>query len=139
MVMVRGSFGGPVRRLNSKARDRLDKGDGWAQRTDVVRTRAGSEAVVTIETRRKNDRLELRLEPERRRVLDEAAAASGMSTSAFVLTHATTAARQVLADRTAFVLPKGHWDAFVRVLERDGQPMDDLAAFLARPSVLAEE
>jgi uncharacterized protein (DUF1778 family) len=94
---------------------------------------------VKIETRRKDDRLELRLEPERRRVLDDAAAASGMSTSAFVLAHATTAAQQVLADRTAFVLPREHWDAFVRLLERKEQPMDDLAAFLARPSVFAAE
>jgi uncharacterized protein (DUF1778 family) len=88
---------------------------------------------------RKNDRLELRLEPERRRLLDEAAAASGVSTSAFVLDHATEAARSVLADRTLFVLPDDRWDAFVELLERDARPMPGLAAFLARPSVLDEE
>jgi uncharacterized protein (DUF1778 family) len=88
---------------------------------------------------RKNDRLELRLEPERRRLLDEAAAASGVSTSAFVLDHATEAARSVLADRTFFVLPDDRWDAFVELLERDARPMPGLAAFLARPSVLDEE
>jgi uncharacterized protein (DUF1778 family) len=88
---------------------------------------------------RKNDRLELRLEPERRRLLDEAAAASGVSTSAFVLDHATEAARSVLADRTSFVLPDDRWDAFVELLERDARPMPGLAAFLARPSVLDEE
>jgi uncharacterized protein (DUF1778 family) len=88
---------------------------------------------------RKNDRLELRLEPERRRLLDEAAAASGVSTSAFVLDHATEAARSVLADRTLLVLPDDRWDAFVELLERDARPMPGLAAFLARPSVLDEE
>ncbi len=90
-------------------------------------------------TRRKEDRLELRLEPANRRLLDEAAAASEMSTSAFVLTHATQAAREVLADRTTFVLPDERWETFVQLLERDERPQPELAAFLARPSVLDAE
>lgn len=89
-------------------------------------------------TRPKDGRLELRLEPAKRRLLDEAASASSMSTSAFVLSHATAAAQQVLAERTAFVLPAERWDDFVGRLERDERPMPGLAAFLARPSVLEE-
>jgi uncharacterized protein (DUF1778 family) len=90
-------------------------------------------------TRRKEDRLELRLEPANRRILDEAAAATAMSTSAFVLSHATAAAQQVLADRTMFVLPDDRWDAFVRLLEREERPQPELAAFLARRSVFGQE
>lgn len=90
-------------------------------------------------TPRKADRLELRLEPSSRRLLDEAAAASSMSTSAFVLSHATDAAREILAERTTFVLPLERWDAFVDLLDREERPMPGLAAFLARPSVLDEE
>jgi uncharacterized protein (DUF1778 family) len=95
---------------------------------------------VTIarSTPRKADRLELRLEPANRRLLDEAAAASSMSVSAFVLTHATDAAREVLADRTTFALPDDRWDAFTTGLDREERPMPELAAFLARPSVLDE-
>lgn len=89
-------------------------------------------------TPRKDDRLELRLDPADRRLLDEAATASSMSVSAFVLTHATEAAREVLADRTSFVLPDERWDAFTELLDRDARPMSGLAAFLARPSVLDE-
>jgi len=89
-------------------------------------------------TRRKDDRLELRLEPANRRLLDEAATASSMSVSAFVLTHATDAARAVLADRTTFVLPDDRWDAFTELLERDVRSMPGLAAFLAKSSVLDE-
>jgi uncharacterized protein (DUF1778 family) len=89
-------------------------------------------------TRRKDDRLELRLEPANRRLLNEAATASSMSVSAFVLTHATDAARAVLADRTTFVLPDDRWDAFTELLERDARPMPGLAAFLASSSVLDE-
>ena len=88
---------------------------------------------------RKNDRLELRIDPTQRRLLDEAAAASAMSTSAFVLSHATSAAQDVLADRTLFVLPSDRWDAFVELLERPARSMPGLAAFLARPSIFDEE
>jgi uncharacterized protein (DUF1778 family) len=93
---------------------------------------------LTRSSKRKVDRLELRLEPESRRLLDEAAAASSMSTSAFVLSHATVAARALLADRTTFALPDERWDAFTNLLERDERPTPALAAFLARPSVLDE-
>jgi uncharacterized protein (DUF1778 family) len=88
---------------------------------------------------RKEDRLELRLQPAQRRLLDEAAQASAVSTSAFVLSHATAAAQNLLADRTQFILPADRWDAFVQLLEREPRPMPGLAAFLARPSILEEE
>ena len=87
---------------------------------------------------RKNDRLEIRLRAEQRRLLDEAASASAMSVSAFVLTHATDAARAVLADRTAFELPSERWDEFVDLLEREPVPMPGLSDLLAGPSVLDE-
>jgi uncharacterized protein (DUF1778 family) len=85
--------------------------------------------------KRKDDRLELRLDPQDRRLLDEAAAASSMSVSAFVLSHATEAASQVLADRTTFVLPPDRWDAFVELLDRPEQPVEGLARLLAGPAV----
>ena len=94
---------------------------------------------VTRSTPRKDDRLEIRLEGDRRRLLDLAAKEAGMSTSAFVLERATLAAQEVLANRTTFVLPPEHWDAFVRLLDRPVQPVKGLAAFLAQPSILEEE
>ena len=90
---------------------------------------------VARSTRRKEERLELRLEADRRRLLDQAAKASGVSTSAFVLEHATLAAQQMLADRTSFVLSAEQWDAFVELLDRPVQPVEGLARFLAGPSV----
>lgn len=88
---------------------------------------------------RKEDRLELRVERERRQLLDAAAKATGMSTSAFVLTHATEAARDVLADSTRHVLPLERWTEFLELLDREEQPVDDLAAFLRRRSILKPE
>ena len=71
-------------------------------------------------------------------MIDEAAKAGGMTTSVFVLLHATEAARRVLADRTSFVLPAERWDSFMTLVERPDSPQPELAAFLARPSVFDE-
>jgi uncharacterized protein (DUF1778 family) len=84
---------------------------------------------------KKDDRLELRLEPQRRALLDRAARATGLSTSAFVLEHATIAAQQALADQTRIVLPSEHWDEFLSLLDREEQPVEGLAALLAGPPV----
>ncbi len=97
------------------------------------------DVAITRPAPRKEVRLELRLERERRQLLDLAAKAAGLSTSAFVLEHATLAAQQALADRTVFVLPPEHWDAFVTLLDRPVQPVEGLAAFLAEPSILEPE
>lgn len=90
-------------------------------------------------TRKKEGRLELRLDAADRRLLDAAAAMSSMSTSAFVLSHATAAAHAAVADRTTFVLPDDRWDEFVQLLDRPAQFFPDLAAFLARPTILRDE
>lgn len=75
---------------------------------------------------------------EQRRILDEAAAAGGMSVSDFVLSHATDAASDLVADRTSFVLPPERWNSFISLLEYDPRPTPGLAAFLARRTVLDE-
>ena len=95
--------------------------------------------MVIARSSRKQDRLELRLEHDRRNLLDQAAQAVGLSTSAFVLEHATLAAQQTLADRTVFVLPPDRWDAFMELLDRPERPVEGLAAFLARRSILEPE
>ena len=91
--------------------------------------------MTSATAQRKNDRLELRLEPARRQLLDRAAHAVGLSTSAFVLEQATLAAQQTLADRTVFVLSDEEWEAFIELLDRPVQPVEGLARFLAGPSV----
>lgn len=87
---------------------------------------------------RKTDRLEIRLGPAQRDLLDEAAVATAQSTSAFVLTHATAAAEGVLADRTRFTLPADRWDAFTGALEGEAEPRPGIVSLLASPSVLDE-
>jgi uncharacterized protein (DUF1778 family) len=76
-------------------------------------------AEQTRTTNRKNDRLNLRLSKEQRSILDEAAAASGMTVGTFVLSHATDAARNLLADRADVVLSEERWNNFVAMLDHD--------------------
>lgn len=67
---------------------------------------------------RGSDCLELRISQEQRGLLDEAASASGTSVCAFVLSHATDAAHDLLADRADFVPPTERWDNFLAMLDR---------------------
>jgi uncharacterized protein (DUF1778 family) len=87
----------------------------------------------------KSERLDLRVDPEQKRLLEEAAAATDRSVTAFVLQSASIAAQDVLADRTTFVLPRAEWEAFTAALERPARVDARLAAFLAERSVLDEE
>jgi uncharacterized protein (DUF1778 family) len=65
---------------------------------------------------REEGRLELHVSGERRRLLDEAAAAAGMSVGAFVMIHATDAARDLLGDGS--IAPsEQRWRAFVAMLD----------------------
>ena len=109
--------------------------DDAASRVPRTDSRTRIRDRVSVETKRKDDRLELRLERERRQLLDRAAQAVGLSTSAFVLEHATLAAQEMLADRTVFALDEEQWNVFVELLDRPVQPVEGLASFLSGPSV----
>jgi uncharacterized protein (DUF1778 family) len=54
--------------------------------------------------RRRSRRMELRTTPEERDLIDRAAAVTGTDLTDFVVTHASDAARRVLANRDEFVL-----------------------------------
>ena len=84
----------------------------------------------------KSERLELRIDPDQKRLLEDAAAATDRSVTAFVLQSASIAAQDVLADRTTFVLGAEEWAAFTTALDRPPRANPRLAAFLSEPSVL---
>ena len=72
---------------------------------------------------RENDRLDLRMSEDKCRILGEAAGASGMSVSAFVLSHATDEARKMLVDHSNFAPSAERWATFVSLLEGDSRPV----------------
>ena len=91
------------------------------------------------QNRRRSQRIEVRATPEDRALIDRAVAAAGTSVTAFILSSVTTAARQVLADRTEFVLPPEAADAWEAINERPTQDLPGLHELMQRPSPFVTE
>jgi uncharacterized protein (DUF1778 family) len=84
----------------------------------------------------KTERVALRASVRERELLYQASRASRTTLSEFVLDAATTAAENVLADRTRFDLPAEQWTRFVELLDRPTPDQPRLRALLTEPSVL---
>ena len=84
-------------------------------------------------TTTKGDRLQIRVDPDEKRLLERAAAARHLSVSAFVLQSAALEAAMVLADRPLIALSSDAAAAFGDALERPAAVNERLAAALGRP------
>ncbi len=91
------------------------------------------------QNRRRSQRIEVRATPEDRALIDRAVAAAGTNVTAFVLRSVTTAARQVLADRTEFVLSPEAADAWDAINERPARDLPGLRELMQRPSPFIRE
>jgi uncharacterized protein (DUF1778 family) len=67
--------------------------------------------------KRRDERLEVRLSPRAKSLLQHAAAVEGKSVSAFVLDKSLEAAAEMLADRREFRLNSNQFDAFAVALD----------------------
>jgi uncharacterized protein (DUF1778 family) len=86
-------------------------------------------------TATRSEKLDLRLTPEAKRVLNAAAQATRRSVSDFVLESALARAEETLPDRRHFGLDAARWDAFLTALEAPPRPMPRLQRLLTEPSV----
>jgi uncharacterized protein (DUF1778 family) len=86
----------------------------------------------------KSERLAVRVSPEQRSLLSDASRAQETTITEFVLSAATRAAEDVLADRRRFVLAAPEWAAFHAALDRPPRDLPRLRRLLASPSVLDE-
>jgi uncharacterized protein (DUF1778 family) len=84
----------------------------------------------------KSQRIALRASVRERELLYEASRTAGTTLSEFVLDAATTAAENVLADRTRFELPPERWVEFVELLDRPPQGKPRLRRLLTESSDL---
>lgn len=84
----------------------------------------------------KEDRLQIRVDPDAKRLLEEAAASVHLSVSAFVLQSAAERAEDVLLERRVIRLSDTAVDAFAEALNRPAQVNERLAAALGTPSKL---
>ena len=84
----------------------------------------------------KTDRLNLRLEPPLRALLESAAAAAGLTLSSFILSATRIRAEQVLADRVHFSVSPQQWKAFMAALDQPAREHPRLQRLMHEPSVL---
>jgi uncharacterized protein (DUF1778 family) len=81
----------------------------------------------------KDARLQIRIKPEEKRLLEQAASASHLSVSAFVVAAAADRAESVLAERRMVVLSPEAAEAFSAALSRPAEVNERLAQALPRP------
>ncbi|MGE3619286.1 MAG: DUF1778 domain-containing protein [Acidimicrobiia bacterium] len=84
-------------------------------------------------TATKDDRLQIRVGPAEKRLLERAAAVSHVSVSAFVVQSAAAQAASVLAERPLIELGPEAARAFSEALESPARLNERLAAALRRP------
>lgn len=84
-------------------------------------------------TTTKDDRLQIRVEPKAKHLLEEAAAASHLTVSAFVLQAAEMRADQVLLDRETIRLSPRAAATFANALAEPATVNERLAKALVRP------
>jgi uncharacterized protein (DUF1778 family) len=89
--------------------------------------------------RAKDERINLRIDADKKRLLEAASGSVGRSVSSFVLEAASVAAEQVLADRTVFCLDEQRWAAFDAALNAPSRDMPRLRRLLETPTVLGEQ
>jgi len=87
--------------------------------------------------RSKDRRLNIRASEAEKTVLAQAAAASHMGVSQFMLQAALRSAEEVLADQTRFVVPPEAWAEFSALLDRPARVIPALREAAAEPSPFA--
>lgn len=81
----------------------------------------------------KDERLQIRVDPQRKQLLERAADATHQTLSAFVLQAAAQHAEEVLAERTVIQLSPQAAEAFSDALAQPARVNERLAAALDRP------
>jgi uncharacterized protein (DUF1778 family) len=80
----------------------------------------------------RSEKLDLRLTPAAKEILQEAASASSRSVSEFVLESALARAEETLPDRRRFGLDAERWSAFQAALDAPSRPLPRLARLMAQ-------
>jgi uncharacterized protein (DUF1778 family) len=88
--------------------------------------------------RRRNRRMDLRTTAEERELIDRAVTASGTDLTDFVITHASEAARRLLADRDHFHLDPSVLKQWDDVNARPARALPGLRRLMQRPTPFTE-
>lgn len=77
-------------------------------------------------------RLNMRVAPDQKALIEQAASARGLDVTAFVLSAAVREAEMALTERTYFVLDAENYDRFLALLDRPVQEKPEVAALRER-------
>jgi uncharacterized protein (DUF1778 family) len=94
-----------------------------------------SETGMATSTQR-SDKLDIRISPEAKRILQEAARARHTTISQFVIDSAIAAASEVLAERNRIGLNSDQWTAFMAALDAPPRIHERMRRLLTEPSIL---
>jgi len=94
--------------------------------------------VMDAKFRRRSRRMDLRTTTEERELIDRAVIASGTDLTDFVVTHASEAARRILADRGHFGLDPSALKQWEALNARPACDLPGLRALMQRPSPFSE-
>lgn len=83
-------------------------------------------------------RIDLRVNPAQKALLEQAAAAQGRNLSDFVISASTEAAQLALADQNRFALPEAQMQRFLDALDAPVHPVDGLRELFARRNLFED-
>jgi uncharacterized protein (DUF1778 family) len=89
-----------------------------------------------MQTRTKTERLDIRITPEARRLLQQAARERHTSISQFVIESALQSANTVLAERSRISLDAEQWTTFMAALDAPPRCHPRMERLLNEPTVL---
>ena len=84
----------------------------------------------------KTERLDLRLTPEQKATIEQAAAIEGTTAAGFTVTAVMERASEAVYRAKSLTLPGTAWDEFVRVLDTRPAVPQAVLDLLAKPSAL---
>jgi len=84
----------------------------------------------------RSDKLDIRISPEAKRILQEAARERHTTISQFVIDSALATANEVLAERNRIGLTSEQWTAFMAALDAPPRSHERMKRLLNEPSVL---
>jgi uncharacterized protein (DUF1778 family) len=82
----------------------------------------------------RSDRLQLRVTPQQREIIESAAASQQETITDYVVRHAVSAAKEDLADRRYFAIDDDAWAKFNVLLERPPVYKPRLEKLLSQPA-----
>ena len=86
----------------------------------------------------RTEKLDLRLTPAAKRMLQNAALVANRSVSEFVLESAIARAQETLPDRQRFGLSADRWESFMAALDAPAPLSPRLARLLTEPSIFEQ-